>query len=223
MRRIKELPERLKPREKLHTRGAEALSDEELTAILLGSGIRGREVHAIARDLVTLIRKEPYPQPKQLHAIRGLGVAKSAQIAAALELGRRLYASEPERPRITCAEELYTLLRPFARKNREHFLSVTLDGASRVIRTRTVFIGTLNQSLVHPREVFADAIEDRAAGIIVAHNHPSGTLEASHADIQVTRRLKEVSGIVGIELLDHLILSPSGFCSFSQEGLPPFG
>ena len=94
-----------------------------------------------------------------------------------------------------------------------------MDGASHIINTRTVFIGTLNQSLVHPREVFADAIADRAAGIIIAHNHPSGTLEASRADIQITQRLKEVSKLVGIELLDHVILSKNGYYSFSDEGL----
>ena len=104
-------------------------------------------------------------------------------------------------------------------QSQEHFLTITLDGASHIINTRTVFIGTLNQSLVHPREVFADAIADRAAGIIIAHNHPSGILEASRADIQITQRLKEVSKLVGIELLDHVILSKHGFYSFSDEGL----
>jgi len=98
-------------------------------------------------------------------------------------------------------------------------LTITLDGASHIINTRTVFIGTLNQSLVHPREVFADAIADRSAGIIIAHNHPSGTLIASRADIQITQRLKEVSKLVGIELLDHVILAKSGFYSFADEGL----
>jgi len=96
---------------------------------------------------------------------------------------------------------------------------ITLDGASHIINTRTVFIGTLNQSLVHPREVFEDAIADRAAGIIIAHNHPSGTLSASQADIAVTQRLEEVSKLVGIELLDHVILAKDGFYSFVDEGL----
>ena len=98
-------------------------------------------------------------------------------------------------------------------------MCITLDGASHIINTRTVFIGTLNQSLVHPREVFADAIADRAAGVIVAHNHPSGTLSASRADIAVTQRLEEVAKLVGIELLDHVILAKDGFYSFSDEGL----
>ena len=111
-------------------------------------------------------------------------------------------------------------LKAFSSKSQEHFLTITLDGASHIINTRTVFIGTLNQSLVHPREVFADAIADRArGGIIIVHNHPSGTLEASRADVAITQRLKEVSKLVGIELLDHMILSKHGFYSFSDEGL----
>ena len=110
-------------------------------------------------------------------------------------------------------------LKAFSTKSQEHFLTITLDGASHIINTRTVFIGTLNQSLVHPREVFADAIADRAAGIIIAHNYPSGTLEASRADVAITQRLKEVSKLVGIELLDHVILSKHGYYSFSDEGL----
>ena len=95
---------------------------------------------------------------------------------------------------------------------------ITLDGASKVIEKRVIHIGTLNQSLVHPREVFRPAILDNAAGIIIAHNHPSGTLEASRADLQITQRLKEVSKLVGIELLDHVIVSKEGYCSFSDEG-----
>ena len=96
---------------------------------------------------------------------------------------------------------------------------ITLDGASRIIEKRVIFIGTLNQSLVHPREVFRPAILDKSAGIIIAHNHPSGTLEASRADIQITQRLKEVAKLVGIELLDHVIISEQGYYSFSDEGM----
>jgi DNA repair protein RadC len=149
--------------------------------------------------------------------IHGLGVAKASQIISALELAKR-YTSQSNK-KITSAEDVYHELREFATKQQEHFLVITLDGASHVINTRTVFIGTLNQSLVHPREVFADAIADRAAGIIIAHNHPSGTLRASRADIAITQRLDEVSKLVGIELLDHVILAKDGFYSFSDEGL----
>ncbi len=121
--------------------------------------------------------------------------------------------------RITSASDVYSLLAEYSTKEQEHFLLITLDGASKVIEQRVIFIGTLNQSLVHPREIFRPAILDNAAGIIIAHNHPSGTLEASRADTQVTQRLKEVSKLVGIELLDHIIISKKGYYSFSDEGL----
>ncbi|MEA3434598.1 MAG: DNA repair protein RadC, partial [Campylobacterota bacterium] len=152
--------------------------------------------------------------------IHGLGPAKASQLLASIELSKRYLIQNNKR--ITSAQEVYNELKSYSTKSQEHFLTITLDGASHIINTRTVFIGTLNQSIVHPREVFADAIADRAAGIIIAHNHPSGTLEASRADIQITQRLKEVSKLVGIELLDHVILSKHGFYSFSDEGLLPF-
>ena len=121
--------------------------------------------------------------------------------------------------RITSASDVYHVLHEYASKDQEHFLLLTLDGASKIIEKRVIFIGTLNQSLVHPREIFKPAITDGSAGIIIAHNHPSGTLEASRADIQITDRLKEVAKLVGIELLDHVILSKNGYYSFSDKGL----
>ena len=121
--------------------------------------------------------------------------------------------------RITSAQNVYTLLHEYSTKEKEHFLLITLDGASQVIAKRVIHIGTLNQSLVHPREIFKPAITDGAAGIIISHNHPSGTLEASRADIQITQRLKEVAKLVGIELLDHVIISSNGYYSFSEDGL----
>ncbi len=121
--------------------------------------------------------------------------------------------------RITSAQNVFTLLHEYSTKEKEHFLLVTLDGSSNVIEERVIHVGTLNQSLVHPREVFRPAIMDNAAGLIIAHNHPSGTLEASRADIQITNRLKEVAKLVGIELLDHVIISAKGYYSFSEEGL----
>jgi DNA repair protein RadC len=153
----------------------------------------------------------------KLCEIHGLGIAKASQILASIELSRRYLLRSSKC--ITSAKDVYDELKSFSNKSQEHFLTITIDGASHIINTRTVFIGTLNKSLVHPREVFADAISDRAAGIIIAHNHPSGTLQASSADIAITKRLKEVSNLVGIELLDHVILSKNGFYSFCDEGL----
>ncbi len=218
MTALRDLHKSDKPREKLLTKGVQSLKNDELLAILLGSGVQGKDVRKLAKEIVALMDSDFDKLSLEILCdIHGLGIAKASQILASLELSKRYLIRSNKR--ITSAQEVYEELKEFSTKNQEHFLSITLDGASHIINTRTVFIGTLNQSMVHPREVFADAIADRAAGIIIAHNHPSGTLEASRADIQITQRLKEVSKLVGIELLDHVILAKDGFYSFSDEGL----
>ncbi|CAA6803385.1 MAG: DNA repair protein RadC [uncultured Sulfurovum sp.] len=237
MTALRDLHKDDKPREKLLNKGVEALKNEELLAILLGSGVKGKDVRKLAREIVTLmdshfdklsdrslslskgngVQSTDQLTLEKLCEIHGLGQAKASQILASMELSKRYLIRSNKR--ITSAEDVYDELKSFTNKSQEHFLTITLDGASHIINTRTVFIGTLNQSLVHPREVFADAIADRAAGIIIAHNHPSGTLDASRADMEVTRRLKEVSKLVGIELLDHVILARDGYYSFADEGL----
>ncbi len=218
MKTIKELHNDDKPREKLVKKGVQALKNDELLSVLIGSGIKGKDVRKLSREIVALMDNSFADLSlEKLLKIHGLGVAKASQIIASLELAKR-YTSQSNR-KITSAQDVYDELKSFATKQQEYFLVITLDGASHIINTRTVFIGTLNQSLVHPREVFADAIADRSAGIIIAHNHPSGTLSASRADIAVTQRLDEVGKLVGIELLDHVILAKDGFYSFSDEGL----
>ncbi len=133
----------------------------------------------------------------------------------------KIYTTIQE-PRVTNSDDVAELVRSVigsALTEQEHFVLITLNGNSRTIRAETVFIGTINQSIVHPREIFRRAIVDNACGIIIAHNHPSGALVASRADIQITTRLKEVAKLVGIELLDHVIVTESGQFSFSDEGL----
>ncbi len=218
MKSIKEMHQHDKPREKLARRGTQALKNEELLSVLLGSGVQGKDVRKLSREIIALFEQDfDALSLDKLCDVHGLGPAKASQILASIELSRR-YLIQNNR-RITSAKDVYEELSSFSHKKQEYFLTITLDGASHIIETRTVFIGTLNQSMVHPREVFADAISDRAAGIIIAHNHPSGTLEASRADIQITQRLKEVAKLVGIELLDHVILASGGYYSFSEEGL----
>ncbi len=218
MTALRDLHKDDKPREKLLAKGVEALKNEELLAILLGSGVQGKDVRKLSKEIIAMMDKGIESLSlKGLCDIHGLGIAKASQILASLELSKRYLIKSNKR--IIDAKDVYDELKAFSTKSQEHFLTITLDGASHIINTRTVFIGTLNQSLVHPREVFADAIADRAAGIIIAHNHPSGTLEASRADISITQRLKEVSKLVGIELLDHVILAKGGYYSFSDEGL----
>jgi len=218
MKTLKQLHKQDQPREKLLSKGVQALKNDELMAILLGTGVQGKDVRKLAKEIIVLLDDNfDNLTLDKLCDIHGLGQIKASQILASIELSKRYLIRSNKR--ITSAQEVYNELKSFSRKTQEHFLTITLDGASHIINTRTVFIGTLNQSLVHPREVFADAIADRAAGIIIAHNHPSGILEASRADIQITQRLKEVSKLVGIELLDHVILSKHGYYSFSDEGL----
>ena len=218
MKKLRDLHRLDKPREKLIARGTQSLKNDELMAVLLGSGVQGKDVRKLAREIIALMESDfEHLTLERLLEIHGLGTAKASQILAALELSRRYLIRT--RRRITDAQHVYEELRDYATRNQEYFLALTLDGASHLIETRVISIGTLNQSLVHPREVFADAITDRAAGIIIAHNHPSGTLEASRADLQITRRLAEAAKLIGIDLLDHVILSKEGYYSLSDAGL----
>ncbi|MCB4780967.1 MAG: DNA repair protein RadC [Sulfurovum sp.] len=218
MKKIAELYKQDKPREKLISKGVEALKNEELMAVLIGSGVQGNDVRKLSKEIISVLNAGlDGVSLETLCDIRGLGTAKASQILSAIELSKRYLIRTHKR--ITDAKDVYEELQNYCNKKQEYFLSITLDGASHIINTRTVFIGTLNQSMVHPREVFANAIADRAAGIIIAHNHPSGTLRPSRADIRITERLKEVAKLVGIELLDHVILSQEGYYSFSDEGL----
>ncbi|MCB4774610.1 MAG: DNA repair protein RadC [Sulfurovum sp.] len=218
MKKIAELYKQDKPREKLISKGVEALKNEELMAVLIGSGVQGNDVRKLSKEIISVLDVGlDGVSLETLCDIRGLGTAKASQILSAIELSKRYLIRTHKR--ITDAKDVYEELQNYCNKKQEYFLSITLDGASHIINTRTVFIGTLNQSMVHPREVFANAIADRAAGIIIAHNHPSGTLHPSRADIRITERLKEVAKLVGIELLDHVILSQEGYYSFSDEGL----
>jgi DNA repair protein RadC len=218
MRTINELHRLDKPREKLLNKGAQALKDYELMAVLLGSGTQGKDVLVLSKEIVGLFESSfETLDLDALTGIHGMGSAKAAQLLSAVELCRRYLIKQNKK--IASAQDVYDTLRDYAAKRQEHFLCLTLDGASHLIEKRVVSIGTLNQSLVHPREVFADAIGDRAAGIIVAHNHPSGQLQASREDELVTKRLKEVGKVVGIELLDHVILTKEGFLSLREEGM----
>ena len=205
------------PREKFSHKGASALKDYELLAILLGSGTKDKDVLKLSKEIIKLFENSfEELSLEKLTSIHGLGDVKSMQILSAIELSRRYLIKQ--NIKIESAEDIYTELKKYTNKKQEYFICITLDGASHIINTRVVFIGTLNQSLVHPREVFADAISDRAANIIIAHNHPSDSLEPSLEDKLITKRLKEVSQLMGIELLDHVILSKNGYFSFQEEG-----
>jgi DNA repair protein RadC len=147
-----------------------------------------------------------------------LGVAKASQILSSIELSRR-YLITNQNTKITTANHVYNELQIYKNKQQEYFIALYLDGANHLLDTKVITIGTLNQSLVHPREVFSYAIEKRCASIIVAHNHPSGVLSPSSEDMEVTHRLKESAKILGIGLLDHVIFTKEGFYSFQEEGM----
>ncbi|MDX2226526.1 MAG: DNA repair protein RadC, partial [Verrucomicrobiae bacterium] len=207
-----------RPREKLVARGAASLTDEELVAAILGMGVRGRDVFSIARDVAKLIREHrTHLTLGHLTSLPGMGVAKAAQILSAFELARRHLLRDTVK--ISKPQDILPLLADITGKMQEHFVCITLNGAHEVIEKRIITVGLLNQSQVHPREVFADALTDRAAAVILAHNHPSGNLEPSSADLQVQRQLEQGARILGLRILDHLIVSKKGFYSFQENGL----
>jgi len=219
MKTISQLHELDKPREKLYKRGIQALKDYELLSILLGSGIKGKDVITLSKEIVKLFEDDFSSLDLQkLLSIHGLGKAKASQILCAIELSKR-YIIENKNIRISSSRDVYEELVPYKDKQQEYFLTLYLDGANRLINTEIISIGTLNQSLVHPREVFAYAIEKRCASIIIAHNHPSGILEPSLSDINITKRLQEAGKILGIDILDHIIFTQEEFYSFEEEGI----
>ncbi len=217
-KKIDRIPKFDRPREKMTARGPGALSNLELMAVLLGSGIKGRDVFAVAKEIADTAEKDfERFSVEKLRTIDGIGQARACQIMAAVEFSRRFLVREGIR--ITNDTDVLPLVEELRKKKQEYFLTLTLDGGHNLIEKRTVFIGTLNQSLVHPREIFADAITDRAAAVIFVHNHPSTDVYPSKEDILVTNRLVEVAKLVGIEVLDHIIVTKSHSFSFKNKGL----
>jgi len=214
---IKELPELDRPREKLIAKGPAALSDVELLAVLLGSGVKGVGVLDLsAKILRTLEGRLDRIDVLTLQSIAGVGQAKACQLAAAFELARRHLLKE--KTVIREAKDVLPYVQGVRSKKQEHFVCVSLNGANEVIECRVVTVGLLNTNQVHPREVFADPITDRAAAVVVAHNHPSGVLKASPEDIALTKRLVKAGELLGIHVLDHLIVTQKGYLSLKHEG-----
>ena len=217
MKKISAIPKQDRPREKLQAKGAEALSDLELMAILLGSGIKGHDVMTVAeRILKVLDAHNEKPNIDELKKIEGVGPAKATLIAAALEFARRRI--RPEGLKISFPADVLPLIANYADRKQEHFICISINGANEVITSRVVSVGLVNKTQVHPREVFADPITDRAAAIIVAHNHPSGSLLPSKEDIEVTKQLKTAGETLGIRLMDHVIFNHKEYYSFLEKG-----
>ncbi|MEA3239160.1 MAG: DNA repair protein RadC [Candidatus Bipolaricaulota bacterium] len=217
MKMIKDLPELDRPREKLLSKGPMALSDSELLAILIGSGMKGTNALTLATKILRKIDlRSDKLDVDALEEIPGVGPAKASRIAAAFELVRRRLQREGTRVRE--AKDVLPFVQQIRDKHQEYFLCLSLNGANEVIENRVVTVGLLDSNQVHPREVYADPLTDRAASIIVAHNHPSGTLEASPEDVALTDRLARAGKLLGIPLLDHIIVTKRGYLSLKQAG-----
>lgn len=217
MKSIKDIPDIDKPREKMIARGPEALTDVELLASILGSGSKDKGVLELARSVIALFDEKGFPSVIDLTTVDGVGPAKACQLAASLEFSRRRLMKKTLQ--IRSAKDVFPLVAHIGDKKQEHFLCLSLTGANEVIATRTITIGLLNSSQIHPREVFADVIADRAASVILVHNHPSGLCEPSKEDILVTDRIYKAGEILGITVLDHIIIAGNDLFSFREQGM----
>ncbi|MEO2083781.1 MAG: DNA repair protein RadC [Desulfurobacteriaceae bacterium] len=221
MYRIRELPEPDRPREKLLELGAENLTDSELLAILIRTGIKGKNALELARETLKVsggLSGLSRMSVRELSSIKGLGEAKAVTIAASLELGRR--ASSTELRKVSSPREVYDLLRSrFAFLEREVLGVVTLNAKGAVISVLPLLSGRVNAVSASPKEVLSPVVRDLAEAFILFHNHPSGDPRPSPEDLRFTRRVKEASELLGITLIDHLILVRNGYFSFKEEGL----
>jgi DNA repair protein RadC len=218
MSKMQQIPIQDRPREKLLAKGAASLSDQELLAVILGKGTAQVDVMTLAGNLVRVVDKKGLQlRSEDLTNLGGMGEAKATLILAAIEFARRRI--KPEGMKIEAPADVLPLIRHYADRKQEHFLSITINGANEVQNVRVISIGLIDRSPVHPREVFAEAVAERASGIFVAHNHPAGGVEPSDADVNVTKQLKEAGSIVGINLLDHIIFNRSDYFSFLEAGM----
>ena len=215
---IKEMPEEDRPREKLHRSGAQALSDLELMCCVLGRGSRQKPVQDLAQEILDEVDSctDGTMSVSALEKIAGLGSAGASVICASLELGRRLF---PARRRcLGRPEDVFSHIRHYGDRKQEHMICILLNGALEVMATEVVSIGLVNRTVVHPREVFAEAVRLRATAVVVAHNHPSGNLTPSTDDLEVTSVLRRAGELLGIQLADHIIFSSDGYHSMAENG-----
>ena len=223
---IHDLPVSERPRERLQKFGADNLSVQELLALILGRGIAGESVMVTAQRLLSQfgnIKGIGGASLEELTQVKGIGLAKASQIKAAFELANRLDAPteiNEKPPPVKTPEEVANLVKGNLKdKKKEHFLVLLLDTRSQLIRSAEISVGSLDSSIVHPREVFKEALLASAASVIFVHNHPSGDPEPSEDDVELTKRLAQVGKIMGIEVLDHVIIGNKKFLSLKREGL----
>ena len=220
---IHDLPEEERPRERLVKFGEQALSAQELLQLILGRGIAGESVVITAQKLLSQfgsLQKLSEASIEELSSVKGIGLAKAAQIKAAFEIGRRISTQVPiyKSKELADPKKVYRLIRGKLKDyNKEHFYIIALN--SRNYSVAEVSVGSLNASIVHPREVFEEAIKNKAASVIFAYNHPSGDPEPSEDDLLLTKKLVESGKILGIEVFDHIIVVKDGFFSFKNKGI----
>ncbi len=230
---LKDYPAHERPRERLFSLGASSLSDAELLAILIGTGSTAQTAVELSRQLLRLGEANAAPGDQgvglrylvaaaveELSQLPGIGPAKAARIKAAVELGRRLATCTANRPAVNSPADAAALLMESMRHlDREHFNTLILNTKNQVLAIEPVSVGSLNSSLVHPREIFKAPLRRSAAAVVLTHNHPSGDPTPSPEDVEVTRRLVEAGRILGIEVLDHVIIGDNRYCSLRERGL----
>ncbi|NLL42290.1 MAG: DNA repair protein RadC [Firmicutes bacterium] len=222
--RMKDVPKEERPRERLIRHGAERLANRELLAILLRTGTRSESALMLAERLLSRFGSLPelaQTSYEELLAVNGIGPAKAADILAAFELAKRLGESRMEfEGVVNCPQDAAQLvLTDLSHADKEHFMIIMLNTKHRVIAKKVISIGHLHASLVHPREMFKEAIKRSSAAVILVHNHPSGDLTPSRDDISTTERLRDVGDMLGIEVLDHIIVGNNRYLSFREQGL----
>ena len=220
MPKIKDIPKTERPREKLEKYGPGKLSNSELLAILLRTGTKGINVVELSWKILNKFPKNSLSNAnfEELKNTFGLGKTKTCEIVACFELGRRLLKNKPHKLLLT-PNDVHREMKDYRNHKQEHFVVFYLDSRNGEIASLVVSIGTLNASIIHPREVFEPAIAHSAAQIIIAHNHPSRDPEPSEDDIMITKRLSEAGKIIGIEIVDHVVVSHNGWVSFKEKGL----
>ncbi|MDO8676669.1 MAG: DNA repair protein RadC [Candidatus Azambacteria bacterium] len=222
MAKIKNLAKHEQPREKLIEKGAENLRDVELMAILLRTGVAGKDVMKVSAEILSKYPKKKLLtlNYKKLSKIKGIGPGKACLLLAAFELTKRaLEVEDNNLPAINSVKEAVAQLQELRTAKKEHFVVLYLNARNQLVHKETISVGTLNASLIHPREVFKPAVDCLAAGIIVAHNHPSGETEPSSGDLEVNKRLVEAGKLLGVELIDHIIVTGKEFYSFIDNKL----
>ncbi|RLD17061.1 MAG: hypothetical protein DRI36_04760 [Caldiserica bacterium] len=219
MKKLREIPLKERPQEKLIREGPDRLKDYELLSLIVRSGTKDKDVIAISKEIIRRFGSKIVDANfDELKRFKGVGVAKAVRIVACFELAKRFLKEKKVYPLLSPVD-VWKYLIEFAGKKKEYFIVLYLDVRNQEIGREVISVGTLNMNVVHPREVFEVAIRNHSAGIIVAHNHPSGAVNPSKEDIEITKRIKNAGEILGIELLDHIIISKEGYFSFKENSL----